>query len=46
MEILTTHKSDTISIEHITIFLSKYISKKGAIKMKLPPNIGNNISGD
>ena len=32
-----------ISIEHITLFLSKYISK-GAIDMKLSPDVSNNSS--
>ncbi len=32
-----------ISIEHVTIFLSKYISK-GAVDMKLSPDVGNNPS--
>ena len=30
-----------ISIEHVTIFLSKYISK-GAIDMKFSPDVDNN----
>ena len=30
-----------ISIEHVTIFLGKYISK-GAIDMTFSPHIGNN----
>ena len=32
-----------ISIEHVIIFLSKYISK-GAIDMKFSPDVGNNPS--
>ena len=32
-----------ISIEHVTIFLSKNISK-GAIDMKFSPDVGNNPS--
>ncbi len=32
-----------ISIEHVTIFLSKYISK-GAVDLKFSPNAGNNPS--
>ncbi len=32
-----------ISIEHVTIFLSKYISK-GAVDMKFSPDVGNNPS--
>ncbi len=32
-----------ISIEHVTIFLSKYISK-GAVDMKCSPDVGNNPS--
>ncbi len=30
-----------ISIEHITIFLSKYVSK-GAVDLKFSPDVGNN----
>ncbi len=42
---LLTHNTSTytagkISIEHVTIFLSKYISK-GAVDMKFPPDVGN-----
>ncbi len=32
-----------ISIEHITIFLSKYISK-GAVDLKFSPDVSNNPS--
>ncbi len=32
-----------ISIEHVTIFLSKHISK-GAFDMKFSPDVGNNPS--
>ncbi len=32
-----------MSIEHVTIFLSKYISK-GAVDMKFSPDVGNNPS--
>ncbi len=32
-----------ISIEHVTIFLIKYISK-GAVAMKFSPDVGNNPS--
>ncbi len=32
-----------ISIEHVTIFLSKYISK-GAVDLKFSPDVGNNPS--
>ncbi len=32
-----------ISIEHVTMFLSKYISK-GAVDMKFSPDVGNNPS--
>ncbi len=32
-----------ISIEHVTIFLIKYISK-GAVDMKFSPDVGNNPS--
>ncbi len=32
-----------ISIEHVTIFLSKYISK-GVVDLKCSPDVGNNPS--
>ncbi len=32
-----------ISIEHVTIFLSKYISK-GAVDVNISPDVGNNPS--
>ena len=35
------HTTGKISIEHVTIFLSKYISK-GAIDMIFSPDSGNN----
>ena len=38
-----THTAGKISIEHVTIFLSKNISK-GAIDMKFSPDVGNNPS--
>ena len=36
-----SHTSGRISIEHVTIFLHKYLSK-GAVDMKLSPDVGNN----
>ncbi len=33
--------SDKISTEHVTIFLSKYISK-GAVDLKVSPDVGSN----
>ncbi len=38
-----THTAGQISIEHVTIFLSKYISK-GAVDMKFSPDVDNNPS--
>ncbi len=38
-----THTHDTISIEHVNIFPSKYVSK-GAVDLKLSPDVGNNPS--
>ena len=38
---LKQHTAGKISIEHVNIFLSKYISD-GAIDMKLSPDVGNN----
>ncbi len=45
---LLTHYSNIytagkISIKHVTIFLSKYISK-GAVDMKFSPDVGNSPS--
>ncbi len=37
------HTAGKISIEHVTIFLSKYISK-GAVDLKFSPDVGNNPS--
>src|SRR4029434_4630281 len=39
----TVYTAGKISIEHVTIFLSKNISK-GAIDMKFSPDVGNNPS--
>ncbi len=38
-----THTAGKISIEHITIFLSKYISN-GAVDLKFSPDVDNNPS--
>ncbi len=38
-----SHTAGEISIEHVTIFLSKYISK-GAVDMKSSADVGNNPS--
>ncbi len=38
-----TYTAGKISIEHVTIFLSKYISK-GAVDLKFSPDVGNNPS--
>ncbi len=40
---ILNYTAGKISIEHITIFLSKYISK-GAVDMKLSPDACNNLS--
>ncbi len=37
------HTAAKISIEHVTIFRSKYISK-GAVDIKFSPDVGNNPS--
>ncbi len=37
------HTAGKISIEHITMFLSKYISK-GAVDLKVSPDVGSNQS--
>ncbi len=37
------HTAGKISIEHVTIFLSKYISE-GAVDLKFSPDLGNNQS--
>ena len=37
------YAAGTISIEHVTIFLSKYISK-GAVDMTFSPDVGNDPS--
>ncbi len=42
LKVCTTY-SGKISIEHIIIFLSKYISK-GAVDLKILPDAGNNPS--
>ncbi len=41
--ILDLYTAGKISTEHVNIFLSKYISK-GAVDMKLSPDVGNNPS--
>ncbi len=41
--IQVNHTAGKISIEHVTIFLSKYISK-GAVDMKFSPDVRNNPS--
>ena len=41
MTSLKTYTVGKVSIEHVTIFLSKYISK-GAIHMTFSPDVGNN----
>ncbi len=41
--ILVIYTAGKISIEHVTIFLIKYISK-GAVDMKFSPDVGNNPS--
>ncbi len=38
-----THTAGKISIEHVTIFLSKSVSK-GDVDMKFSPDVGNNPS--
>ncbi len=40
---LNGHTAGKISIEHVTIFPSKYISK-GAVDMEFSPDVGNNQS--
>ncbi len=42
-ELVVSHKVGKISIEHITIFLSKYISK-GAVGMTFSSDVSNNPS--
>ncbi len=39
----TVYIAGKISIEHVTIFLSKYISK-GAVDLKFSPDVGTNPS--
>ncbi len=39
----TLYSAGKISIEHVTIFLSKYFSK-GVVDMKFSPDVGNNPS--
>ncbi len=39
--VLTFFENDQISIEHITIFLSRYIYKD-AVDLKCSPDVGNN----
>ncbi len=43
MELLVIYTAGKISIEHVTIFLIKYIYK-GAFDMKFSPDVGNNPS--
>ena len=43
LNIIILYTAGKISIEHVTIFLSKNISK-GAIDMKFSPDVGNNPS--
>ncbi len=40
---LYIYTAGKISIEHVTIFLSKYISK-GTVDMKFSPDVGNSPS--
>ncbi len=40
-----SYTAGKISIEHITIFPSKYISK-GAVDMKFSPDVSNNQSNE
>ncbi len=41
--LLLHYTASKISIEHVTIFLSKYVSKS-AVDMKCSPDVGNNPS--
>ena len=42
-QLIYINTAGKISIEHVTIFLSKYILK-GSIDMKFSPDVGNNPS--